>query len=115
MTADNSIARLAYELYKIQWMKRIPAKVQMDAYKNWHEEEFEPQLSQVQNPYNGECDDYYDGQTFEEWIEEHGYEGFGIYICYEEFCTNEFQNEEYIKELLDNTALYLRYLKEVAA
>lgn len=105
----QDIAKLCYELYKIDWMRRISADRQIYAYKDWYEKEYEPHVSTIHNTYTGEAEPYYDGLTFENWIEEFGYDG-NIYVSYEEFLDTEYQNEEYIRVLLDNAALYLRYL-----
>ena len=34
-----TISKLAYELYKINWMRRISSERQMDAVKNFYEEQ----------------------------------------------------------------------------
>lgn len=113
---NSPISSLCYELYKMEWLMRIPTRMQQDAYKNWYEEEYLPNLTQIPNAYNGEADTVYQGLSFEDWLfETNGYEGFGLYASYEEFEANEYQDAEYIKLLLDNAKLYLEYLREVAA
>ena len=111
----SPISDVCYTLYKMRWMSQIPEKMQQDAYKNWYEEEYVPNLKTILNPHTGEADTVYEGLCFEDWMfEVNGYEGFGYYVSYEEFMTNEYQDAEYIKELLDNAKLYLNYLTEVA-
>lgn len=111
---NKQIKELCYDLYKIRWLDRIPTQVKLDTYKNWYEEEYLPGVKTVFNCYTGEADTIFEGQSFEDWIEEHGYEGYGIYVCYDEFLECEFQDEAYIRNLPDNAKYYLRYLKEVA-
>lgn len=115
MYGNNNIRGLCYELYKMNWLARIPADMQMDAYKNWYQEEYLPNIQLIPNAYNGEADTVYSGLSFEDYMFEVGYKGFGIYACYEEFIEDEFQVAEFIEGLLDNAKLYLEYLKEVAA
>ena len=115
MMADNNIRGLCYELYKMNWLKRIPADMQMDAYKTWYLEEFLPNYQLIPNAYNGEADTVYTGISFEDYLFEVGYKGFGYYVCYEEFIDGDYQDAEFIKELLGNAKLYLEYLREVAA
>jgi hypothetical protein len=116
MKTDN-IAGLCYELYKQDWLSAVPTEIKKDALKDWYQEEFVPHHSLVENAYTGEAEGYYDGASFEEWIEEHGYPGVGCYVSFGEFLKNEFLERVFIKRLLDNDALYaeyLHYLKEVA-
>ncbi len=117
MKVDN-IAGLCYELYKLIWLRmRTTPEMQMDALKDWYEEEFQPQYSVIPNAYTGEADGYYGGLSFEEWVMEHGYQGKGCYASFREFMTNEFLDKGQMKRLLDNDALYslyLQYMKEVA-
>lgn len=109
----GDIRMLCYQLYKMEWMKRISAERQADAYKTWYEEEFYPNFMQIYNPYKGSSEDIYTGMSFDDWILEHGYDG-EIYASKMEFFNNEFWDEMYIESILNNEKLYLEYLKEVA-
>ncbi len=80
------IARLCYELYKVDFMKRISAERQMDALKNAYES----------------------GQYLMDYLEESGYDG-ECFVCFDEFMNAEFKDEEYIKGLLDNDKLFEEY------
>ena len=82
------IQKLAYELYKVDWMQRISAERQKDALRNYYEEDWT-------------C-------TFKEYLEDQGYSG-ELYVCFGEFLNAEYQDKEYIKELLGNDALYTAY------
>ena len=91
-----TISKLAYELYKINWMRRISSERQMDAVKNFYEEQ--------------EGSDY----TVEDWIFEHGYDG-EIYVCEDEFLNAEYLDENYMKTLFDdNENLLNEYQKDLA-
>lgn len=93
------IYQLVYELYKIDWMRRISADRQMDALKDYYE--------------HLESDWYYlnDRETimsFDKYICEFGYDG-EIYVCLEEFYNNEYLDRDYVKQLLGNDKLYAEY------
>lgn len=83
----TDIARLCYALYKEDWHTRISKDRKQDALKNAYEA----------------------GESLEEYLDESGYDG-ELYVCFDEFKTAEFKNEEYIKGLLDNDKLYEEYL-----
>ena len=110
----NGIRNLCYELYKMNWMRRISADRQMDAYKTWYEEEYLPNTKQILNAYSGEVDTVYSGMTFEEWLmETNGYDG-ELYVSEFEFFEMDFWDKLQMKILLNNEKLYSEYLKEVA-
>ena len=44
-------------------------------------------------------------------LEEIGFNG-EIYVCYDEFIDNEYQDKKYIRSLLDNEELFEEYLEE---
>lgn len=89
-----TIKKLAYELYKIDWMRRISADRQMDAFKNFYEEQ--------------EDSEY----TIEDWIYENGYDG-ELYVCEEEFFDAEYLDENYMRSLFDNDNLFNEYQKDL--
>ena len=78
-----TIRELAYELYKMDWMRRIPCSVQMDTLKDYYQETTEEDREEY---------------TFEDYILEHGYQG-QLYACYEEFLEEEYLDESYIKSI----------------
>lgn len=89
------IYHLAYELYKLDWMRRISSDRRMDALKDY---------------YDGLVDE--DEYTFDDYIEEFGYNG-ELYACFEEFYTNEYFDKFYMKQLLDNDKLYAEYEEDL--
>lgn len=91
------IKDLAYELYKTDWMSRISTERRLDALRVYY-------LN-----VDGENRDYY---TFEEWINDKGYEG-ELYVCFSEFLQNEYLEDEYMKELLADPTLYEEYLNDI--
>lgn len=91
-----TISGLCYELYKIDWMQRISPERQMDNLKTYYEDAKEDTES----------------TTYEEIIEEFGFDG-ELYVCFDEFLGAEYQDKEYMKELLDNNELYKEYLEDV--
>lgn len=89
-----TIKKLAYELYKIDWMRRISIDRQMDAFKNFYEEQ--------------EDSEY----TIEDWIYENGYDG-ELYVCEEEFFDAEYLDENYMRSLFNNDNLFNEYQKDL--
>ena len=72
------IKKIAYEKYKLFWMLE-------------HRYTLLDLVNSVQKY----------GYSFEEWEEEHGFEG-EIYAGYHEFLHNEFLNREYIQSILND-------------
>ena len=97
---NTAIEELCYELYKIDFMRRISPERIIDAKKNWFMEEYLPNCQNILNPHTGEADTVYSGMSFEDWIEDVGYDG-EIYVSRIEFFNNDFFDErlydEYIK------------------
>ena len=63
--------------------------------------------------------DYYEGlidndseYTYEDYIEEFGYDG-ELYVCFEEFCDAEYYNVDYMRTLLDNDRLINIYHEDI--
>ena len=93
-----NIRELCYELYKIDWEStHITPKRKMENLRVFYEE----------NRIND-----YPYSSYEEYLMEAGYNG-EIYVCYDEFIDNEYQDEGYIMALLDNEALFEEYLRYV--
>ncbi len=91
------IKDLAYELYKTDWMSRISTERRLDALRDYF--------------LNVEGENR-DGYTFEEWLNDMGYEG-ELYVCFSEFLQNEYLENEYMKELLADPSLYEEYLNDI--
>ncbi len=116
INAKSTIAELAYEaadiqvisyeLYKADWLKEhVTAGMQNDAIKRWYETEFKPNAETTLNPYTGEACREFDGRPFEVWIEEDQYDGFGIYVSFEDFLDNEYLNDCIMGELLGDSLM----------
>ena len=95
------IRKLCYELYKVDWKySHITKDIEMDNMKNFYEDIIEKDID-VLNDY-----------SYEDCVYEFGYNG-EVYADYDEFLDNEYQEEDYIKELLDNKKLFKLYLKDL--
>lgn len=91
------IRKLCYELYKIDWKhSHITKEREMDSIKDYYE-------GLVDN------DSEY---TYEDYIEEFGYNG-ELYVCFEEFCDAEYYNVDYMRTLLDNDRLINIYHEDI--
>lgn len=91
------ISNLTYELYKLDWLRKISIDKQMDELKNY---------------YKGLTDDE-TVYSFEDYIEEFGYDG-ELYSSKDEFLENEYLLDNYMKSLLDDEDLYMLYLKDMS-
>ena len=89
------IKHLAYELYKIDWMRRISAKRQMDAMKSY---------------YKSLTDET--ERSFNVYIEEMGFNG-ELYVSFDEFCDCEYLDSCYIGQLLNNDNLFAEYREDL--
>ena len=83
-----TIRELAYELYKMDWMRRISCDIQMDTLKDYYQETTE------------EDREVY---TFEDYVLEYGYSG-QLYVGF-----NEFLRAEYLDELYNLTIIEQDY------
>ena len=91
------IRKLCYELYKIDWKhSHITKEREMDSIKDYYEGLVD----------NGS--EY----TYEDYIEEFGYNG-ELYVCFEEFCDAEYYNVDYMRTLLDNDRLINIYHEDI--
>lgn len=88
------IRELCYELYKIDWMRRISADRIADSLKEFYQD----------------CNDISD-YSYEDFINENGYNG-DLYVCYDEFLGAEYTDEEYMRGLLDNDMLFAEYVQD---
>ena len=91
------IRKLCYELYKIDWKhSHITKEREMNSIKDYYEE-----LIDNDNEY-----------TYEDYIEEFGYNG-ELYVCFEEFCDAEYYDVDYMCTLLDNDKLINIYHEDI--
>lgn len=98
-----NIRHLCYELYKLDWKRShmITAEREMDSVKDYYE---------CLGNYEMEDESEY---TYDDYLEEFGYDGGELYVCYEEFCDAEYQNKKYMQSLLSNANLVAIYLADV--
>ena len=94
----ENIEDLCYEAYKANWMQRISWEREVDALLNYYEG-FD----------NGDytCDEY----TFEDYIDEVGYDG-ELYVCKDEFLGAEFLDEDYINSLIGHNEILMGKYRE---
>ena len=92
-----NIRKLCYELYKIDWKhSHITKEREMNSIKDYYEG-----LIDNDNEY-----------TYEDYIEEFGYDG-ELYVCFEEFCNAEYYDVDYMRTLLDNDKLINIYHEDI--
>lgn len=92
------IRKLCYELYKIDW-------------KHSHMITKEREMDSIKDYYEGLIDN--DSEyTYEDYIEEFGYDG-ELYVCFEEFCDVEYYDVDYMCTLLDNDRLINMYHEDI--
>ncbi len=94
------IAELCYALYKLDWERKISTDQKMDLLKDYFEE--------LETDGAVPSEEY----SFEEYLFERGYGG-SLYVCFEEFLEAEYEDKEYISELLCNDYLYGLYEKDL--
>ena len=93
-----NIRKLCYELYKIDW-------------KHSHMITKEREMDSIKDYYEGLIDN--DSEyTYEDYIEEFGYDG-ELYVCFEEFCDAEYYDVDYMRTLLDNDKLINIYHEDI--
>ncbi len=102
MKEVTDIKSLCYNLYVFDWKKEhnITSDDEIAVMKRYLKE-YPPECFSKANPPE---------QTFDEYLEEYGYNG-ELYVCFDEFLDNEYEDEEYIQYLLSGTNLYPSYLK----
>lgn len=97
-----NIRKLSYETYKQKWVEdNTTAEMRI---KTTYDYSIEKQQS-----YSGEY-------SFEDYIFDYGYDG-SCYVCYDEFIDNEYQDKDYMTEVLTeagcNDDVYEMYLKDL--
>lgn len=93
-----TIRELAYELYKIDW-------------KDQHKITPEIEMYCLEDYYEGLVDNH-TNYTYEDYLMNFGYYG-ELYVCFDEFLDNEYQDKEYMEELFDDKTLYKEYLDDI--
>lgn len=93
----NNIKDLAYELYKTDWMSRISTERRFNALRDYY--------------LNVDAETRY-SYTFEEWVNDQGYDG-ELYTCFGEFLQAEYLENEYMKALLADPMLCREYLEDI--
>ena len=93
-----NIRKLCYELYKIDW-------------KHSHMITKEREMDSIKDYYEGLIDNDIE-YTYEDYIEEFGYDG-ELYVCFEEFCDTEYYDVDYMRTLLDNDKLINIYHEDI--
>ena len=88
------IQQIAYELYKEDWKKE-------------HGITREKEMTNIRDYYEVA----YDGYLYEDYVFEYGYSG-ELYVCFDEFLDNEYQDEKYMCDLLDNEELIKIYKQD---
>ncbi len=91
------IRKLAYDLYKAEWLQRITPEILGDTLKDYYKH------------HSGETDEY----SFEDYVKDNGY-GYDcrLYASFEEFIDNEYMDGNYIRSLLNNEDLFAEYLAD---
>ena len=93
-----TIRELAYELYKMDWMRRISCGIQMEVLKEYYQETTE------------EDREVY---TFEDYVLEYGYSG-QLYVGFNEFLRAEYLDEFYMKSIFyKNDKLFKEYQEDL--
>ena len=92
-----NIRKLCYELYKVDWKhSHITKEREMDSIKDYYEGLIDNDIE----------------YTYEDYIEEFGYDG-ELYVCFEEFCDAEYYDVDYMRTLLDNDKLINIYHEDI--
>ena len=91
------IRELCYELYKNDWLSRITPEEKAKSLIDYYE--YQKEDSDTSLDYN-------------DFLFGYGYGG-QIYVCFDEFYNEEYQDENYIKGLLNNDALFEEYKHDI--
>ena len=84
--SQKLLQEVAYELYKQDWIDGHTSR--------------EMRLESKQDYYNDFLTQDHIFESYEEYLEEFGFYGGMIYSSFPEFCTNEYQDEEFMHHLL---------------
>ncbi len=89
------IRKLAYDLYKAEWLKRVTPEVHAETLKDYYRH------------HSGETDEY----SFEEYVADNGYGNNGLlYDSFDRFIEKKYNHGSYIKSLLNDEDLFAEYL-----
>lgn len=94
------IRRKAYAKYQLDWMMQHGYSI-MDLINELHQQ-------QTEDPEDFDQLSYPIDKLYEEWEEEFGFNG-ELWVCFDEFCDEEYEDAEYMKSLLtdEEFAAYL--------
>ena len=97
-----NIKELAYGLYKQDWIStHVDDNLLAQSMKDYYS--YVVKCNQI-----GSIPDIY-----EVWLGKEGYDGY-MFVCYEEFCANEYLDEGYVKSLLkDDNGLIALYMEDL--
>lgn len=97
---EKELQEIAYELYKIDWIRdNITPELQLQV-----EREFWLESLEYEQEFN-------DVLLWSNWIWDNGYHG-SLYACFNEFLDYEYEDEEYMKYLLDEDSEVWKTYKE---
>lgn len=90
------ISKLCYALYKVDWLNdHISPQREVAAIKDYYENVIDDAA-----------------YIYDDYLEEFGYDG-ELYVCYEEFLDNEYQDDTYICGLLKDEELIEKYYQDL--
>lgn len=98
---ENYICEMLYALYAQDWIdENTTPEMRLQNIREYYD-------------YCKECvDNEEDVETYKDYLDEFGFNG-SIYVCYEEFCDEEFYDVEFVRHLLkDDKALMDLYFAE---
>lgn len=97
----NIIRNLCYELYIEDWKKshNITREDEMMEMLNY--------FSEIEPSEYKQCN-----FTYHDYLNGCGYRNGELYVCYDEFIDNEYQEDEYIRELLKYNKKFYNMYKE---
>lgn len=95
---EPDISHICYELYKLDW-------------KSSHGITAEIEKLSLSEYYSNL--DLNDDISYEDYLDEFGYDG-ELYACFEEFCENEYLDDEYMHKLLNDEYLIDLYDEDIS-
>ena len=107
ISVATNVQNQIYELYRIKWMADhgVTFTEVADLAEEWRQILIEGQIDPAMD----------EGFDFESFIEERGFGEGSLWVCFDEFMQAEYQDAEYIKELVScRPDLLDAYLKEIA-
>lgn len=102
-----NIQKLCYELYKNDWLQRISTNRKNDSLKNYYDLTREAEQNDPDDNSKPADIDYIT------YLEDYGFDG-ELYVCFNEFIDNEYQDQDYMRSLL-NDAEYNDYLADITS